>query len=485
MIERLDLLMADFPKHLWLELSSQEQAVAWQQAQDYSNDVACWNAYIHYICLNKFISWLQEEPDLQDSILVSPNPSSWLWELVTGMAIKLGETRLVLIPSEKTDIESFCVPQEWIDIPSWAADYYLGVQINLSGEECWMRVWGFTTHQKLREGKYDPIRRTYSLEHKDLIESLNVIWVAKEICPEKKPVVEPLPIFSSARVEQLLEQLGKPTAYSPRLEVPFEQWAAIIEPDERRWQLYCRRMGKLPVKATSVVTGRVNLNQWLHNLVDDVQHIIENGWQSVEKAVDEMLMIEENLAYRSVDRSEPAFRDKAVPVLIDLLQTHSKDKTTRLRTLDLLGEIAYGDRDAIACLTKLIETADNNDIRRQASVTLGKIDPGNSKAGVRKAKKFDLGLRLDNHQVVLVVTLMPEDNRITNVNLRVYPTIGQAYLPPDLELIVFDDEGEILPPAKSRHSDKAIQLGIKCQHGDCFSVKIKLGDTSFTEDFFV
>ena len=35
----------------------------------------------------------------------------------------------MLIPSEAIDDSELEVPQEWVDIPSWAADYYLAVQI--------------------------------------------------------------------------------------------------------------------------------------------------------------------------------------------------------------------------------------------------------------------------------------------------------------------------------------------------------------------
>ena len=65
-----------------------------------------------------------------------------LWEFVTGFALNLGKSRLVIIPSETIDTDEFSVPQEWVDIPELAADYYLAVQVNF--EDRWLRVWGFS-----------------------------------------------------------------------------------------------------------------------------------------------------------------------------------------------------------------------------------------------------------------------------------------------------------------------------------------------------
>ncbi|TAG39467.1 MAG: DUF1822 family protein, partial [Oscillatoriales cyanobacterium] len=68
-----------------------------------------------------------------------------MWEVVNGTAFQIGETRLILIPSDETELEEFCVPQEWVDIPNWSADYYLPVQVNLDGDdgECWIELCGF------------------------------------------------------------------------------------------------------------------------------------------------------------------------------------------------------------------------------------------------------------------------------------------------------------------------------------------------------
>ncbi|WP_138500863.1 DUF1822 family protein [Nostoc sp. PA-18-2419] len=244
-MQSLKELIYHFPKHLWLEISHQEQELAEKHCQNNSNNVACRNAYVNYLCFNKIISYLDEENKLDsDSFLEHLNYQSRLsiWEFVNGSVVELKQTQIIIIPSESTEIDDFSVPFEWVDIASWAGNYYLAVQMNLEQDESWLRVWGFTTYRSIKKGKKDNIRRTYSLERKDLIENLNVMWVGMELCPEEKPFVASLPTLPPYQVEILLQKLGKLTLHSLRLEVSFEQWAILLAEERWRQQLYQLRL---------------------------------------------------------------------------------------------------------------------------------------------------------------------------------------------------------------------------------------------------
>lgn len=274
----LDDLTILYPEHLCLEISNQEREFAWEQTRQelYSNTSAHWNAYLNHLCLNTFLTWLQEDSDLQ----VTPKlcfkeaelPS--IWEVINGSGLTLDETRLVLIPSDKSYLNEFRIPQEWIDIPSWAAHYYIGVQLDL--EECWLRIYGYANYQQIREqATYDVMDRTYCLDAEDLITDLNVMWVAQELCPHKILEVKSLPTLSKPQAEQLLEQLNKWTFCSPRLNVPFDMWGALLAVDEFRQHLYQRRLEKQKnnlVEASYVVS---NLSLWFQN-------IFSAGWQNLD-----------------------------------------------------------------------------------------------------------------------------------------------------------------------------------------------------------
>lgn len=480
MMLSLNQLITTFPKHIWLDVSAQAQAEACQQVQGYSNDVARWNAYVNYLCLNTFVSWIQEEPDLQDSPLVWPHRNALpsIWEVVNGTAIGLGQTRLVLIPSETTDIDKLCVPKEWVDIPSWAAEYYLAVQMNLEGDDCWIRVWGFTTYQKLRKGRYDSVKRTYSLERKDLIESLNAMWVARELCPEEKPVVEPLPTLSSNQAERLLEQLSQKTPYFPQLEVPFEEWGALLANDEWRQQLYNRRV----VPAVAPSKKPVDLGQWLRNVVESGRNLVEEGWQTFE-AFFASLEPSPVRGKRGSDLTSP----DAIASVIRLLELNQPEQTRR-QAAGVLGEIGAGNSDAINALTELLHTAKDEETRWQAALSLGKIDPGNPQAGIRKARLIDLGMQLGGHAVALVVAIMPKADGRIGVFLQVQPH-SETKLPPHLKLSVLSESGSTRLEAAARSDDEgrgkdeSIQLRFSPPSGTRFRVKVTRDDVSVAEDF--
>ncbi len=269
----LEQLSVAYPHQIWLEFDKEQEKQALPLEEDYSHDAAYQRAFLNRLCLNILVPALAQEANKQPR-QKQANPQEW--EFVNGTAITIGEAEIVLIPSIAIDTEEFCVPQEWVDIPEWAADYYLAVQVNL--EDRWLRVWGFTTHRHLKtQGRYDAsdsawqtlCDRTYCLDAEDLWENLNVMWVSLELCREEKATITQLPTLSAFQAERLLAQLSQPSPYSPRLMVPFAQWAALLASPSYRQQLYQRRIGKKPV---------VNLSQWF-------EKVFPQRWLSLEDLV--------------------------------------------------------------------------------------------------------------------------------------------------------------------------------------------------------
>lgn len=256
------------PTQVWLEISEANQAQAWQH-QSFSTPGSRWNAYLNQLCLSAVLLWLREE-----YTQATPWPSTALaiWEVVNGSAIALDTARIVLVPTEAIDLSELRVPQEWVDIPGWAADYYLAAQVN--SDEGWVRIWGYSTHQQLKtKGNYDSGDRTYCLDESDLIQDLSVLWVARQLCPEEptRATITPLPALNLTQAENLLQRLSSPSMIAPRLAVPFELWAGLLEHSGWRQRLYERRQG-LP--------EQWSILQWLQASVSDLAQQI--GWQRVE-----------------------------------------------------------------------------------------------------------------------------------------------------------------------------------------------------------
>ncbi|MBW4668779.1 MAG: DUF1822 family protein [Cyanomargarita calcarea GSE-NOS-MK-12-04C] len=275
-------LMVIFPEQIWVELSPEKKQEAWLivSSQLYSNAAAQRNAYLNKLCLDAFESWLKDDKDLYHGfqLLCQPNELPSFWEILNGTELSLGSNRLALIPCEKSCLQEFRIQQEWVDIPQMAANYYLPVQINLA--ENWLRIWGYTSYEQIRkQAIYDGIDRTYVLNGEDLITDLNVMWVSCSKPAHHLPeIVRNFINLSPVQVEELLEKLSKTTAYSPRLNVAFPEWAAIIASDKIRQQLYQRRLLCLLEKQQAPQENKLgvnNLSQWFEN-------IFEDAWQSLE-----------------------------------------------------------------------------------------------------------------------------------------------------------------------------------------------------------
>ncbi|AFY47543.1 Protein of unknown function (DUF1822) [Nostoc sp. PCC 7524] len=235
----------------------------------YSTSGGCQRAWLNHICLTTFLDWLQGE--VTPNARVHPNTAALpsFWEVVNGTAMSCDNSRLVLIPTLAMDVDELRVPQEWVDIPEWVADYYLAVQINT--DEGWMRVFGYTTHQQLKTlGVYDPGDRTYSLESDQLIADLNVLWVTRQLSPEEitRASVAPIPPLPQTQADNLLQRLSNADIKFPRLEVPFPLWGALIAHGGWRQRLYELRQG---------IVQPVSIGQWLQEGVSNFAQQL--GWE--------------------------------------------------------------------------------------------------------------------------------------------------------------------------------------------------------------
>ncbi|MGH7999797.1 MAG: DUF1822 family protein [Brasilonema sp.] len=258
------------PREWLLEILPTIQAQSWQQSQVYATPSSRWCAYINQICLHAFLDWISTEDFPQVSVWYSSPGTSAFWEFVNGTAILLDNRRVVLIPSEAIDDSELEVPQEWVDIKSWAADYYLAVQVKPDDE--WVRIWGYTTHEELKSlAHYDSVDRTYCIDARHLTKDLNAFSLSYQFCGEQemKAAVAPLPQLSTQQAENLVQWLGNSSFRFSRLAVPFTTWGALLENEQWRQRLYQQRQ---QAQSSQV---QVNLSRWLEGIYD-------NAWEAIE-----------------------------------------------------------------------------------------------------------------------------------------------------------------------------------------------------------
>ncbi|MEZ2233715.1 DUF1822 family protein [Microcoleus sp.] len=464
-----------------LTIDQADIETAWHEAQEHSNPLSRYNAYLNSVCLKPFLNWISEvwaDEDLPQISVWQRQDLASIWEVVNGTAIEIGETRLVLIPSDEGDLEEFCVPQEWVDIPNWTADYYLPVQMNLDGDdgECWMEVLGFATHRQLKyEARYNATDRTYVLPIQELTKSFVVMDITLGLNLQAE--VSPLPSLSEVESTQLLHTLGNSAVYSPRLLVPFGEWASFLANDECRQQLYNLRLGI--IQEPVVVESQSRLVEW-------AKTYIQAGWETIDDIIERLGLLDSGLMYAMEGegyRYGDSSSQKGIPTLLDLLRDR-RHKSNQLRAAELLGCVEPGNQEAISALTHLRETTENDALKRQAAVSLGKLDPKNAAAGVRIGKMIELKMELNSDRVVLEITLLPEGSDKTNIFLRVLPVRSKT-LAPNLELIILDEDGEVFWQEKAHHFTNRLMYEFRGAIGDNFQVKLACGEVSITEDFTI
>lgn len=76
---------------------------------------------------------------------------------------------------------------------------------------------------------------------------------------------------------------------------------------------------------------------------------------------------------------------------------------------------------------------------------------------VRRCKLIGLGA--SGQSVAMVVAITQASEQEMDISVEVQPPIGQTYLPPDLQLVVHDEEGEAVIDARARSDNRTIQLG--------------------------
>jgi hypothetical protein len=204
-----------------------------------------WEAHLNRLCLSAVLRWLREEYGNRVQPWLGTTALNSFSELTNGTAVIIDGAKFVLIPSESLDLEELRVAQEWVDIPEWAGDYYLPVQID--PDEGWVRLWGYCTHQQLKErGTYEVSDRSYSLDATNLVGDISALRVARQLCPQEatRAKIAPLPKLALAQANNLLQRLGKPDLTNPRLAIPFEFWGALLAHGGWRQKLYQLRLGK-------------------------------------------------------------------------------------------------------------------------------------------------------------------------------------------------------------------------------------------------
>ncbi|PSB55075.1 DUF1822 family protein [Chamaesiphon polymorphus] len=356
------------PESTWLEIAPTDIEQAQPDFQLYANDTGLHHARLNRLCLNKFQTWLTAgEVANRSSFSETELPA--MWDLVLGVAIDIGKTRVILVPTELLDRSELRIPQEWVDLPNWLGDYYLGVQIDL--ESNLMSIWGFTSHRFLKErGQYNALDRTYSLDSDFLVNNLDLLSLAEELELSERTTVDELPSLSLDTALDLIRELSVPSPYSPRFNIDFPSWGAILNNPNLRSQLYYTRLketAQIRANIQSIDRASVPSFKLMDWVRQEFTNTIASGWNSYRS--DAVLSPSDN---QTIERSklinlQVNLQQETVILLIGLVPQSAEQIRVVVRVHPAIGsrylpaqlQLNYLDENGICLQTAVARTNDN------------------------------------------------------------------------------------------------------------------------------
>jgi hypothetical protein len=103
---------------------------------------------------------------------------------------------------------------------------------------------------------------------------------------------------------------------------------------------------------------------------------------------------------------------------------------------------------------------------------------------IERAKIINLQYQLQENNVVMLVSLHPQNSTDVTVTVQVQRAPGSPHLPPQLKLSYLTDTGEELQAVISRSQDLQIQLPtFTCDLGTAFNIQLQLNGVSKIEKF--
>ena len=222
-----------YPDHQWIEISEQDKEEAEANTRCYANQTGRNYAFVNYLCHKVFSKWVKEYQEIESNnkVFSSDNNLARIWQFINGSVVNIHDKRLILIPSDATDLEGFEVQQEWVDIPNLAGDYYLPVRVDL--ERNYLHIWGFISRKNLQKrADYDKLDKLYIVSSGDVIDDIETLWIALELYEEKGDF-EALPSLTESEAAKLIKTYSQPLPYSPRLKGNFQEWMALL--NEKEW----------------------------------------------------------------------------------------------------------------------------------------------------------------------------------------------------------------------------------------------------------
>ncbi len=487
MLSTIAIFQEIYPKHVLIEIKL-------PQMGEEGEELSLNQVDLNQLCIDPVKRWIATNFDLT----AQPTFPCWLdrqesfefiSKLVNGFVLQVGKDRIVFMPSDAIDLEEFEVPQEWVDLPNWAGSYYVPIRVDL--EHQFLHLWGFISHQDLKErATCDQIFRNYHINQLEITTDLDLLQDNEDllqISPQTN--VTHLARLSSTEAQDLIQQIHqRKSRLSPRLDLSFPIWGTILNEFEWLLDLADSTLRQAPHHSNIQLLQHPKVTH-LSALLQQVTTTIGDRWSTVEELINHLQPI-------------PAWRSNPARLRSRLRPNHFRGiPLTTPAEIKLAIAHLYESQSDIPKpaqidggndLIPLIHHSPLETVRWKAVEYLRSIEPTHPILPTQPI--LDLGIGFQGEDIALVVSTIEKPDRSLAISMQLYPIGESDCLPSGLELALKDEHGAPVlevsgkPYTATVRADALIgrlQLYFVADRDERFSACITLDGTQLVEEFRV
>ena len=469
-MQNIEELKNFYPDHQWIEISEQDKEEAEANTRCYANQTGRNYAFVNYLCHKVFSKWVKEYQEIESNnkVFSSDNNLARIWQFINGSVVNIHDKRLILIPSDATDLEGFEVQQEWVDIPNLAGDYYLPVRVDL--ERNYLHIWGFISRKNLQKrADYDKLDKLYIVSSGDVIDDIETLWIALELYEEKGDF-EALPSLTESEAAKLIKTYSQPLPYSPRLKGNFQEWMALLNEKEWLKNLDLEMLIKSPDRPLAI--------------------FLEQSYQKESANVKTQPTIkkQEKAIYRSgLPIPSKIEKHRDFPVNGVILDTEERiDRAIKNLLAKSVQEIVPENLEREDILLDLLLNG-KQEISGQAAEIFWAIASCLPSPKTREIHTKEI--EISGHLLLAKIAFIKAPSQRIAVLLRVHSQLPDSLLPNGLTLqwMFPDDQGNYILEGTPAVADKqnCIQLYFCADWGDNCAFQIKMGHKTSVQRFIV
>ncbi|MGB5711009.1 MAG: DUF1822 family protein, partial [Waterburya sp.] len=267
----------NFPSQVAIAINPQHLTKVQSEAEaKMPNATAKHNYILNSLCVDAVSNWLEENIFEEDEDIAISNIEylEACWSVVTGTEIALNSIKITVIPQDTSDIAGISIPREWVDIPQWMPDYYLAAQVDLEQKTIWL--WGYVHSNTVKQqGTLDRTHQHYTLPLEKMSLDLELFGITHQLVKPPQQSPQSSSIARNMDKQEALEKLSASSPFSPRLDVPFEVWSALI--GDRQW---CQELYKQRCLNSQSKSSITKLLQWLKS---EVTSTLDSGWKELNE----------------------------------------------------------------------------------------------------------------------------------------------------------------------------------------------------------